>query len=228
MKLTVIVTVFNEVNTILQAVKDLDKITVPKEVIIIDNCSTDGTRELLKGLEAKGHQVIYNEQNINSGSFIKGMRLAKGEYLYVHHTDLEYDPADAMSMLALAEQNGYDVVLGSRLKKMKGSRWEIIKQRPEYLATIICTALVNWWYGKDLTDIIGSRLYRTASIRKIPVSTTGYGFEFESVSRICRRGLKMTETAVSYHPRGWKQGKKIRPYHMWNALWAMFRVRLFG
>jgi len=230
MKLTVIVPVYNEVRTILQAIKDVEKIKVPdKEVFIVDNCSTDGTKELLKGLKLnENYKIIYNERNILSGSFVNGMRIARGEYLYVHHSDLEYDPGAAMELLAVAEQGGYDVVLGSRLKNNKNSIWNIIKKRPEYLATIICTALINRWYGKNFTDIIGSRLYRTASIQKIPVSTTGNGFEFENVSRMCRCGLKMTEIAIPYRPRSWKEGKKIRPYHLINALLAMFRVRLFG
>lgn len=229
MKLTIIIPVFNEVRTILQAVKDAENIRVAdKEIIIIDNDSTDGTRELLKSLKPRGHQIILNEKNINSGSFIKGLNAARGEYMYVHHSDLEYDPPAAAEMLAVAEEGGYDVVLGSRIKNWRGSAWNLISQRPEYLATVVATALVNRWYGKNFTDIIGSRLYRTAAIRKIPISTTGYGFEFESVSRMCRYGFKMAEMAVSYKPRSWKEGKKIRPYHIYNALYALFRVRFFG
>jgi glycosyltransferase involved in cell wall biosynthesis len=229
MKLTVMVLVYNEAKTILQAVKEIEKIREPdKEIIIVDNCSTDGTRELLKQLGTDQYTVVYNEKNIISGSLIKAINMAKGEYLYVHHSDLEYDPSAANEMLAVAEKFGYDVVLGSRLKDHKGSLWQIIRERPASLATIMCTALVNRWYHKNFTDIIGSRLYRTAAIKKIPVSTIGNGFEFESVSRMCRYGLKMTEIAVPYKPRSWNEGKKIRPYHLIDALLAMFRVRLFG
>lgn len=229
MKLTVMIPVYNEVKTILQAVKEVAKIKEPdKEVIIVDNCSTDGTRELLKQLDPDKYRIIYNEKNIMAGSLLKAIKIAKGEYFYSHHSDLEYDPGAANEMLAVAEKGGYDVVLGSRLKNNKGSLWQMIRERPAALATILCTALINRWYHKNFTDIIGSRLYRTAAIRKIPVSTTGNGFEFENVSRMCRYGLKMTEIAVAYKPRSWNEGKKIRPYHLANALFALFRVRLFG
>ncbi len=228
MKLTVVVPVYNEVKTILQAIKDVEKIKVPdKEVIIIDNCSTDGTRELLKGLKLDKYKIIYNESNTISGSLINAMKMAKGEYLYSHHSDLEYDPSDAIKMLEVAEQGGYDVVLGSRLKDNKASIWSIVRDRPAFLASIICTALINRWYGKNFTDMIGTQLYRTSSIRKVPVSTYGQGYIFENISRICKRGLKMEEVAVSYRPRSYREGKKIRPYHIINALFAMFRVRYF-
>jgi len=229
MKLTVLVPVYNEVNTILQAIEEVEKITVPdKEVIIIDNCSTDGTRELLEGLKTDKYMIIYNDHNTISGSLINGMKMAKGEYLYSHHADLEYDPSDAMKMLAVAEQGGYDVVIGSRLKGKKDSIWDIVRDRPAFLASMMCTALINRWYGKNFTDVIGTHLFRTATIRQVPVDTYGQGYIFEHISRICKRGLKMTEVAVSYHPRSYMEGKKIKPYHIVNALFAMFKVRYFG
>lgn len=232
MKLTVMVPVYNEVRTIYEALRALERIKVPdKEVIVIDNYSTDGTRELLKKLEKedefKNFKFVYNEKNIVSGSFVKVMEMAKGEYIYVHHSDLEYDPQDAMKMLALAEEGGYDVVFGSRLKKVKDSKLAIIWKRPAFLASILCTALINWWYGKNFTDIIGTKLYRTASIRKVPIGSTGYAFDFEHISRICKLGLKTAEVAVSYHPRSWKEGKKIKPYHLISALFLMFKVKFF-
>ncbi|MEA3493977.1 MAG: glycosyltransferase family 2 protein [Candidatus Margulisiibacteriota bacterium] len=231
MKLTVIATVFNEVKTVCQAIKDIEKIKVPeKEVIIIDNCSTDGSRKLLEELEAndfKEYKYIYNDKNLKCGNFIIGRDMANGEYIYLHHTDLEYDPGAAMEMLAVAEQGSYDVILGSRLKDNKDSMWSIMRKRPEYLATIISTALVNKWYGKKFTDIIGTRLYRTSTIRKVPTGTTGYGFEFGFVTRMCKLGLKIAEIAVPYKPRVCKRDKKVKPYHMLNALFEMFKARYF-
>ncbi|MFH1362102.1 MAG: glycosyltransferase family 2 protein [bacterium] len=227
MKLTVIVTVYNEVNTIIQAIKDVEKIKIDdKEVIIFDNDSTDGTKKLLKELKTD-YKIVYNDKNINSGSFVKALSMARGEYLYVHHTDLEYDPIAAMDLLRVAEAGGYDVVLGSRLKNKQGSKWDIIKERPAYLATILCTSLLNLWYEKKFTDMIGSRIYRTEAVKKIPIGTIGFGFEFEFISRICKYGLQVTEIAVPYEPRSWQEGKKIRPYHLINALFAMFKVRYF-
>ncbi|MCU0641433.1 MAG: glycosyltransferase family 2 protein [Candidatus Margulisbacteria bacterium] len=221
--------VYNELKTILQAIKDVDKITIPdKEVIVIDNCSTDGTRELLRAQKEVGYRVIYNERNLVCGTFVVGLKAAQGEYLYVHHSDLEYDPTDALTMLKVAEEGGYDLVLGSRLQNDRRSKWEIIKERPAYLASIICTWLINRWYGKSFTDIIGTRLYRTASVKKVPITTTTQGFDFEHVSRMCRMGYKIAEVPIAYKARSSKEGKKVKPWHMLNALFAMFRVRIFG
>ena len=132
-----------------------------------------------------------------------------------------------MELLAVAEKGNYDVILGSRIKNKQVSKLSIIKERPEYLASILCTTLINWWYKKNFTDIIGSRIYRTEAIRKIPIGTIGYGFEFEFISRICKLGLRITEIAIPYQPRSNKKGKKIKPYHLINALIGMFKVRFF-
>lgn len=230
MKLTVMVPVFNEVNTIMQAIKDIEKISViDKEVLVVDNCSTDGTKELLKNFDnVHSYRIVFNEKNILGGSFVICFNLAKGEYIYVHHSDLEYDPSDANEMLKVAEQGGYDLVLGSRLKNIREPMWKIVINRPSYLASILCTYLINKWYKKNFTDIIGSRLYRTSTIKKIPIPNLGIAWDFEHVSRICKRGLKVAEVAVSYKPRSYKEGKKIRPRHIINAIIAMFRVRIFG
>jgi len=129
MKLTVLIPVYNEVKTILQAIEEVEKITVPdKEVIIIDNFSTDGTRELLQGLKHDKYKIIFNDHNTVSGSLINGMKMAKGDFVYSHHSDLEYDASDALRMLEVAEQGGYDVVIGSRLKGIKGSIWGAVKE----------------------------------------------------------------------------------------------------
>jgi len=229
MKLTVVVTSYNEVKTILQAVEDAKLIDVEdKEIIAIDNCSTDGTRELLEKTNDPSINLILQEKKYYMGKSVEiGLNIAKGKYTYIHHADLEYDYRYVPKMLEVAEKNDLDLVLGSRIKNFDGSLWELIRKRPEYMATLITTKLVNFWYGKDFTDIIGSRVYRTSSIKKVPIGTYGPGFDFESVSRICKRGLKIKEVAIGYTPRANKRDKKAKPYHMINALVSMFKVRFF-
>lgn len=229
MKLTVVVTSYNEVKTILQAVEDARLIDVEdKEIIIIDNCSTDGTRELLGKTNDSSINLILQERNYGFGKSVEiGLDIAKGKYTYIHHADLEYDYRYVPKMLEVAEKNDLDLILGSRIKNFDGSLWDLIKKRPEYMATLITTKLVNFWWRKDFTDIIGSRLYKTSSIRKIPISTYGPGFDFESASRICKRGSKIEEVAIGYTPRANKRDKKMKPYHMINALVSMLKVRFF-
>lgn len=229
MKLTVVVTSYNEVKTVIQAVNDAKSIDVnEKEIVAIDNGSKDGTKQLLEDYASPSIKLILQDKNYGIGRSIElGLSLAKGKYTYIQHTDLEYDYRYVTKMLELAEKTDADIVLGSRIKDYKGSIFQLLKERPEYLATIIVTKLINIWYEKFFTDVIGSRLYKTSTIKQIPISLYGPGFDFESISRMCKRRLKMEELAIGYKPRGNKYDKKISWYHMINALIAMLKVRYF-
>lgn len=224
--LTIVVTVYNEVDTIRQAIRDAQSLDIEKEIIVIDNFSTDGTRDILREMEDGTFSVVYQDRNYGYGKSVEtGIRLAKGEYIYIQMSDLEYDYMTSLEMLKVAKENGYDVVIGSRLKGLKNlSYWRVIRERPAYLASIISTFLINWWYNKRFTDVIGSKLYKTSSIRSIKINTYGPGFEFEHVCRMCKARLGIGEVPVKYKPR--VKGKKMKPYHMLNALIALFKERL--
>ena len=231
MRLTVVMTSYNEVKTVIKAFQSAKSIAVKdKEIIVIDNNSNDGTKAILEGL-AKNEQdikFILQETNLDfANSVQQGLKLAKGRYTYIHHADDEYDYRDVPKMLEYAECNDLDILLGSRVKNHKGSKLGLIIQRPAYLASFISTALINLWYEKQFTDIIGSRLYKTESIIKVPVSTVHAGFDFESISRICKRGLKMDEIGIGYTPRLCAADKKIKWYNMLDGLFALFKVRYF-
>ncbi|HCJ67576.1 MAG TPA: hypothetical protein DHV62_09745 [Elusimicrobia bacterium] len=229
-KLTVVITSYNEVKTVLQSVNDAKLIDVEdKEIIIIDNCSNDGTRELLKNINDPSINLILQDKNYGFGKSIEiGLNTAKGKYTYIHHADNEYDYRYVPKMLDFAEKHDLDIVIGSRVKNFNSSRWNLIKQRPEYLATVISTFLINLWYTKKFTDIIGSRLYKTSTIKEVPISTYGAGFDFESISRICKRKLKIEEIAIGYTPRICRKDKKIKWYHMIDALIYMFKERFLN
>lgn len=228
MKLTVVITVFNERNTIARAIEEARKIQVDKEIIVIDNCSTDGTREVLKGLNDNNIQIVYQAMNYGYGmSVITGMNLAKGDYLFIHNSDLEYDPVCAYEMLDAAEKENLDVIFGSRLLARKGeSIFKILKERPFYLGTAITTSLINLFYGRKFSDIIGNRLYRTASLKKLDPKLRRIGFDFEVVSKLCKHGFKIKEIPVKYSPR--TRGKKVKPYDIIPAVWTILRVRFLG
>lgn len=228
MKLTVVVTVFNEKNTIGRAIEEAGKIQLDKEIIIIDNCSTDGTREILKGLNDKTIKIVYQSMNYGYGmSVITGMNLAQGDYLFIHNSDLEYDPSCVYEMLDAAEKENLDVVFGSRLLGRKGeSIFKILKERPFYLGTIITTFLINLLYGRKFSDIIGNRLYRTASLKKLNPQAHRIGFDFEVVSKLCKYGYRIKEIPVKYSPR--TKGKKVKFYDIIPAVWTILKVKFLG
>jgi len=227
MKLTIVVTVYNEKDTIVRAIEQAKALSLEKQIIVIDNCSTDGTREILRQLNDKELEIVYQSGNYGYGmSVITGMRLAKGGYMYVHNSDLEYDPVCVYDMLRIAEEEQLDAVFGSRLFHRRGeSKLSIIKTRPFYLGTIITTFLTNVFYRKDFTDIIGCRFYRTSALKAINPRIQGIGFDFEVVSKLAKLGYKLKEIPVQYYPR--TKGKKIKVYDIIPAVWTMIKIKFF-
>jgi hypothetical protein len=129
--------------------------------------------------------------------------------------------------MKFAEKKKLDVVLGSRLKYSKKDL-SLIINKPSYLATIICTFLINIFYNKSFTDVIGAKLYRTESIKNIKINNFQAGFDFELMSKISKMKLKTAEMSIKYKPRENSSEKKIKFYHMFEALYEIFRVKFFS
>ena len=231
MKLSIVVLVYNEHKTVRQAIDDVRSLDIEKEIIVVDNCSTDGTVEILKKLNYNDLQIIYQDKNYGVGqSYKTGLGMSQGEYLYIQFSDLEYDYTKCLEMLQLAESNKADAVFGSRLTGYLGFRayLSLINKKPTFIASIVTTYLINKWYGYGLTDIIGSKLYNVNSLKKVIPMTRGMGFDFELVSRMCKSQYRIEEIAVDYTPRHNSKEKKIKPYHIINALWALLKVRIMN
>jgi glycosyltransferase involved in cell wall biosynthesis len=229
MLLTIVVTVYNEKKTIVEAIRQVEALDLEKEIIVVDNFSTDGTRELLKNYGSDAITIVFQDKNYGYGqSVITGCDMAKGKYLYVHNADLEYDPSYVHEMIECAGKEDCDAIFGSRLATRKESSLTIIRKRPYFSASIISTFLINKFYGMNFTDIIGSKFYKTSSLRKLyPISDRSITFDFEVVSKLSKRGYKIKEIPVSYKPRSAKEGKKIKIFHSIPALIALLKVKLF-
>tara|TARA_B100001057_G_C22784142_1_gene924869 strand:- start:1249 stop:1641 length:393 start_codon:yes stop_codon:yes gene_type:complete len=129
-------------------------------------------------------------------------------------------------MLNYAIKNKLDIVLGSRLKNKKFI-YKLLLNKPAYLASILTTFLINFFYKKNFTDIIGSKLYKVKTVRKIPCNSFHTGFDFEFISRACKRNLKIGEISIKYKPRANWRDKKIKFYNIFNALYEIFKVKIF-
>jgi len=231
MRLTIFIGCFNEKATILKAIEEAKAINVDKEIIVIDNCSTDGTKEILESLKGDNAlRIIFNPRNMGVGySCCVAIDTAKGDYFYSPCADLEYKMADVYKMIDKIESENIDVVFGSRLLERKGiSKLELIKERPFWLGTIIGTFLINLLYHRKFTDIIGTKLIKTNILKGIDNKSNGQASEFELVSKLCKRGYRIGEVPVWYKPRTHKEGKTIRALDMIPALLAIFRVKIFG
>lgn len=235
MDITYLVTVFNEVKTVKQSIQDVISLNIKnKEIVIIDNGSTDGSSNIVN--EFKDYEnitVIIQEKNLGFANTIKqGIKISKGEFIYIQFSDLEYDHHKSIEMLKIAKRDKVDVVLGSRLKNDNNNSFNLLNnliKKPSYIATLLCTFLINIFYRKNLTDIIGSRLYNKESILKILEKSTspGPGFDFELVSLMCKHQFKIEEIFTNYTPRANSAEKKIKFYHIYNALFEILKIKFF-
>jgi glycosyltransferase involved in cell wall biosynthesis len=231
-KISYVIPVFNEKNTIKKAITDVLCLPIKKEIIIIDNNSYDGTKEILINFKRKNKnkniKLILRKKNLGGAeSVMEGIRLSKGKYIYIHYADLEYDEKKSLSMYNLAEIDNLDVVLGSRVKnRLKKNTWfEIIVSRPAFAATFVTTKLFNFFYNKNFTDIIGGRLYKKEKIIKLPFDYNDASFDFAFVSRMAKSGLKMAEIDIKYEFRKFGTSS-MRWYHLFNIIIAMVRIKL--
>lgn len=224
LKITYLVLVYNEIRTIKKAIQDVININYKnKEILVIDNGSTDGSRDVIK--KFKNIKKILREKNLGFGrSVADGIKISKGDYIYIQFSDLEYDHLKSLNMFSYAKKNNLDIVLGSRLKNK--NIWKELLKKKSYLATILTTFIVNKFYNKKFTDIIGSKLYKTATVRKIPINSYGAGFDWEFISRACKRNLKIGEIGIKYKPRLNQNEKKIKVYNIFNAIYELIKVKL--
>ena len=230
MKLSVIIACFNEKTTILKAIEEAKALQVDKEIIVIDNCSTDGTRDILASLKDKALRIVLQPENFGVGKSMQvGYQLASGEYCYFPCADLEYTMADVYEMIKKLERENLDAVFGSRLLDKKHiSKISLIKQRPFWLGSIIATFLINKFYRRNFSDVIAPKLIKASIIKNLGCVSSGQAFEFELASRLCKKGFKIAECPIQYRPRTHKQGKTIKIFDMLPALWVIVKVKLLG
>ncbi len=186
LKLTVIIPVFNEARTILKVIERVKKVPIEKEVIVVDDASTDGTRELLErnGEEVK---VLFHETNQGKGAAIRtGLAHVTGELVIIQDADLEYDPSEYLRLMAPILDGKADVVYGSRF--MGGPHrvlffWHAVGNR-------IITTLSNMLTDLNLSDMeTGYKIFKTEVLRKITIESKRFGFEPEITAKICSIGL---------------------------------------
>lgn len=208
MKLSVVIPCYNEKETIRKIVDLVEKVAgVDKEIIIVDDGSEDGSRDILSKMsEENPHlKIILNQKNSGKGSTVKrGYGYATGDYVIVQDADLEYDPQDYKKLLAEVEK-GAQVVYGSRFS---GDYKDMTNMH--YLGNRVLTVLTNILYGTHLTDMETCyKLLPGDFVRSVKLKSDRFDFEPEITSKILRSGMKIVEVPISYKGRSWKEGKKI-------------------
>ncbi len=232
MKLSIIIPVYNEKNTILEILKKVDQVVFDdcqKEIIIVDDGSTDGTGEVLKNLGGN-YKVIFKEKNSGKGASVKlGISQATGDYITIQDADLEYDPQDLKALLEPVQNNTADISLGSRmwLSELKGSHTGWSHPHPlTYLGNKLIITSINLLYGRNGTDFFACyKIIPRRYLIELPIEADGFSYDVELLCKLFRKGLKIVEIPIHYSPRTFTEGKKIRYRDGLAVLWTIFKWR---
>jgi glycosyltransferase involved in cell wall biosynthesis len=224
MKLSVVIPVYNEIQNIEEILKRVRATSLVWELVVVDDGSQDGTRELLKNLDGKdGLRVILHEQNQGKGAAVRtGLQAARGDVLLIQDADLEYSPHDYPALLEPIEEGIADVVYGSRF--LGGPRrvamfWHMI-------ANHLLTLVTNILYDTILSDMeTGYKVFRREVIEGITLRSNRFNFEPEITAKVLKQHYRIYEVPISFNPRDYSQGKKIKFHDAFEAVWALLKYR---
>lgn len=226
MLLTVIIPVFNEVKTIDEVLKRVNELDLKKEIIVVDDFSTDGTREKLTCYQYNaGIKCFFHKTNMGKGSAIRtGLQHAMGDLVIIQDADLEYDPEDFYKLIKPFKNGEADVVYGSRFKgNFKGMRLQNI------IANKLLTVLTNILYGAHITDMETCyKMMRTDLVKNIHLRANRFDFEPEITAKILRKKIRFLEVPITYNGRTHSQGKKIGWKDGFHAIFALIKYRFLN
>ncbi len=218
---SVIVPVYNEVAHVDELLQSIHASPVKKEIIIVDDGSTDGTREKLQAMPlANDVTVVFHEKNYGKGAAVRtALQYARGEYILIQDSDLEYDPQDYPALLRPLVERQANVVYGVRPDRPeRGLRF--------FLGAKLLTHLTNLLYGAGIHDEATCyKVFRRSLIAQIDLQCRRFEFCPEVTAKLCCMSEKIAEVPIAYTPRSSSEGKKIRHADGWLAIWTLLRYR---
>jgi glycosyltransferase involved in cell wall biosynthesis len=216
--------VYNEATTIKEIIRRVKEIDIDKEIIVVDDCSTDGTRQYLKEMEQDGDiRVFYHEQNQGKGAALRtGFKHVQGEITIIQDADLEYDPKEYPRLIKPILDGKADVVYGSRF--IGGSHRVLLFWH--YMGNKLVTLLSNMFTNLNLTDMeTGYKVFRTEVIKKMEIKSNRFGIEPEITAKVAKQKCRIYELPISYYGRDYSQGKKITWRDGLAAIWYIIKYR---
>lgn len=230
--LSVVIPAYNEERTIeavIRAVQSVPLDGVEKEIIVVDDRSTDGTRQRLRSFDGQ-IRTVFHERNLGKGAAVKsGFAVATGDFVVLQDADLEYNPADYVHLLDPLLRGEADVVMGSRFRSQK-LHFFTVHGDPffsHYIGNKVVLWLTNWLYGFRATDYEGCyKMFTKQVIEDTPVEANGFEFDNELICKLLRRKRRIVELPIHYTPRVYRQGKKIRWQDGLKMVWAILKWRV--
>lgn len=235
MKLSILIPVYNEEKTIIKILDKITAISIPnteKEIVIIDDGSTDKTIEEIERFKNKGNiNLLKHKINRGKGAAIRsGLVVAKGDYTIIQDADLEYDPDDIVSLLKPINEKRAKVVYGTRLKRLPNFKKDerTIRFFIHYVGNKMLSLLTSILYGQWITDMeTGYKLMPTEIMKSLNLNSRGFELEPEITAKLLRKGYKIYEVSISTNPRGYSEGKKLNTIRDGvRALWTLLKYRI--
>ncbi len=224
-KLSIVIPVYNEVGTISEVIKRVLATNFDKEIIIVDDCSTDGTREILKGINDNNVKVFFHEKNYGKGAALRtGFNHVTGDIVIIQDADLEYSPQEYPKLLGPILDGRADVVYGSRF--LGGPHRVLFFWH--YVGNKIITVLSNMLTNINLSDIeTGYKVFRASLLGKMEIKSNRFGIEPELTAKFAKLQCRIYEIPISYSGRDYAHGKKITWRDGLAAIFHIVRFRFF-
>jgi len=232
-KLSIIIPVYNEEKTVLKVIQGVKKVRIKgaeKEIIVVDDCSTDSTRDILKKINDKSIKILYHKKNSGKGAAIRtALEHCKGSIISIQDADSEYDPRNILGLIRPILNKQYDVVYGSRFLGRKmilfGRNKTVLPMH--WIGNRCLTFLTNLLYFNGITDMeTGCKVFKKEVVEGIKLKSKRFDFEPEITAKILKRGYKIKELPIHFNPRTHSEGKKITWKDGIKAAYYLFKYRL--
>ena len=230
-KLTIIIPVYNEIKTIEKLIKKILKINIKKQLIIVDDGSSDGTEQILKKYKSRIDKLIFHKKNCGKGAAIKsGQKYVRGKYIAIQDADLEYDPRDLKKIVNEMDKRDLQVMYGSRvLKKNKFKNTQNFTHIVRIWGNIFLTKVSNLLNRQKLTDAHTCyKVFESNIFKKVRLREKGFSFCPEITTKISMMNIEIDEFAINYTGRTYEQGKKITAFDGLDALYVLIKYRYFS